>query len=125
LDKSELNVIAKSWISLHHSKTNSKEYDENFWSFEKMSDYCRKNPEYAWKIIIEIYENNPGEKIISNVAAGPLEDLLVNNGNFVLKWVNQYCLNNADFVNVLKMVWRNEISEDIWNELDGLIKKYS
>jgi len=121
----KLEQLATSWIRLHHAEMNSEEYEKDFWSFEKLSEFCRKNPEDAWRVIVKIYENHPDEKILSNLAAGPLEDLLVNHGRLALIWIDQYCMNESDLVKVLQMVWRNAMSEEVWGGLNRLIKEYS
>jgi hypothetical protein len=121
----DLKEVAKSWIRMHNAEINSDEYEEEFWSFEKLDGLCRKSPNEAWALIVEIYENHAGEKIESNLAAGPLEDLLVNHGRQILKLIDGYCENSSGFVGVLKMVWQNSMPDDVWGELQKLIARRS
>lgn len=120
-----LDELTKSWIRFHDVEGNLGEHDPDFWSFDCLSDWCDVRPDYAWDAIIKIYSTRPSEKVLSNLAAGPIEDLIVHHGQIVLGWIDQYCNHDANFVKVLQMVWRNAIEADVWAELTRLIKKYS
>jgi hypothetical protein len=122
---SEFEQIAVSWINLHHAELNSDEYIEEFWSFDKLSDFCRKRPHDSWKVIVEIYERNSGNKVISNLAAGPIEDLLVYHGNLALILIDQYCHEEHKFVEVMKLIWKNSMSDEVWGQLQRLIHNHS
>jgi len=121
VNKFDLRNVASSWIRMHHAETNSDEYEEEFWSFERLDDLCRNNPDDAWRVIVEIYEKCPGDKIQSCLAAGPLEDLLVKHGRLVLTWIDRYCEIESGFVGILKMVWQNSMPDDLWGEFQRLI----
>jgi hypothetical protein len=85
----------------------------------------KKHPEHAWKAIVEIYAQQPDELALSNLAAGPLEDLFVYHGRVALTWADQYCASDAGFVKVLKMVWRNAMSDKVWVGLNRVIERYT
>lgn len=125
MNEVELKQLAITWTRLCHAKRNSEEFEEDFWSFETLSEFCGKNPEYAWRVIVEIYDNDPGEMVVANLAAGPLEDLLVFHGRLALGWISHQCSNDAGFVKVLQMVWRNAMPEEVWDGLNRLIKKHT
>jgi hypothetical protein len=108
---------------MHLAKQGSQAYEQEFWSCDVLWDYCRKKPEQAWRAIVEIYECRAGEVVLSNLAAGPVEDLLVYHGELVLPWIEQYCAEHAEFVDVLQMVWRNAMSDEVWDGLNRLIRK--
>jgi hypothetical protein len=117
--------IVKSWIRMQLAENGSEEYEREFWSFEKLSNYCRKEPRCAWEIVVGIYESTSNDVVLSNLAAGPLEDLLVYHGSLALPWVADYCVRQPSFGEVLQMVWRNEMRDEVWNGLSKLVRKYS
>lgn len=121
----ELEEVVVSWIRLQTVERNSQEYENEFWSFEKLDEFCRTEPEDAWRVIVEIYRRLPDERVISNLAAGPVEDLLVHHGHRTLVWIRRYCADDSGFVELLKMVWKNSISEEVWGGITRLIKSYS
>src|SRR5262245_7862582 len=48
-----------------------------FWAWEAVNALVRDEPEQAWSMILRLVELSPDDRILANVAAGPLEDLLV------------------------------------------------
>jgi hypothetical protein len=71
------------------------------------------------------YERNSGNKVISNLAAGPIEDLLVYHGNLALMLIDQYCHEEHKFVEVMKLIWKNSMSDEVWGRLQRLIHNHS
>lgn len=122
MDEIQLQELATAWMRMHRAQANSEAYATEFWSFELLSDLCRNNPDHAWKAIREIYCSRPEEIVLANLAAGPLEDLLVYHGDAVLPWIARYCADEQGFVTVLEMVWRNDMTESAWNGLQSLIR---
>ncbi|WP_036171088.1 DUF6869 domain-containing protein [Massilia sp. 9096] len=121
----ELKNLAETWCRLYQGKSSIQEREADFWSFEVLSSLCRDNPDLAWKVIVQIYANRPDETVLSNLATGPLEDLFVYQGDLALPWVDKYCANEANFVKVLQMVWRNAMSDDVWNGLKRTVERYT
>lgn len=102
----DIENIATYWIRMHHSEANSEEYRARFWSLETwMLSVARAQPTHLGVLFYDI-QKHPGELILSNLAAGPLEDLLVNHGRLALTWIDQYCTNERKFVEVLRLVGR-------------------
>jgi hypothetical protein len=51
-----------------------------------MYDLIRNDPEMAWRIMKIMWKLDSSEKILANIAAGPLEDLLKYHGE---KFINR------------------------------------
>jgi hypothetical protein len=123
MDDTALQQLATAWIRLHREENGSAARKKELWSFDKLWDLCRSDPDAAWKVILEIVRRQPEEKILANLAAGLVEDLLVYHGNLVMPWMIQYCVDHPDFAKVLAMVWRNDMTDDVWNGLQKLISR--
>lgn len=93
-DKSHSSVeIVDVWISYHlwsatrarrdyrleaeEQRREDAEADRHgFWAWEAVNEMVRERPEEAWSVITRLVELSPDDRILGNVAAGPLEDLL-------------------------------------------------
>ena len=76
--------------------------------------------ERAWRVILTILKTDNCDAIISNLAAGPVEDLLVQHGDVLIDKVEVKAEKDPDFKKVVMEVWQNEMSDDIWNRVLSL-----
>lgn len=120
MDAAAIGRLALSWIQLQRAARGSQEQEREFWSFETVWEMCQDDAAAAWQVILQIHARRPGEIVLANLAAGPVEDLLVHHGHTVLPWIERYCADAPDFVQVLEMVWRNDIAEEVWHRLQRL-----
>jgi hypothetical protein len=110
----ELDNIADAWIRLHHLPEESEEHERNFWAFMRLSDLIRSDPEAAWSVIEKMLERDTSDVILSNVGAGPLENLLVAHGTRFIDRIEKRAKSDTTFKKVLGTVWKNAMSEDVW-----------
>jgi hypothetical protein len=106
--------IAKSWILMHKAESGSHDYEENFWAFDKLYKLCDEAPDQGFEIIEEIVRIDSSDRILSNIAAGPMEELLVKHGSQFIDRVERLAASNDKFRKMLGAMWKNEISDDIW-----------
>jgi hypothetical protein len=125
VNEPDLTQIAQSWVRMQRAERNSPAYEAEFWSFEAIWEFCRNRPEDAWKAIVEIYGSEPEDIVLANLAAGPVEDLLVYHGSVALPWMAACCAAQPGFAKVLQMVWRNAMPDEVWDGLKRLIEAYS
>src|SRR6516164_6550298 len=89
LDASEIHSIAQTWIELHRLPEDSQKRKEKFWAYHRLCNLIQDNAEEAWKVIETIRRLDGSDLILSNLAAGPVEDLLVAHGDiFVDRFEN-------------------------------------
>jgi hypothetical protein len=114
------NKIADAWITLHYLPEESEESGKNFWAYERLSDLCRDDPEAAWNVIDEIFQRDSSDLILSNLGAGPLEDLLTAHGARFIDRVEKRAAKDEKFRKLLGVVWRNEIPDDVWKRIKAV-----
>jgi hypothetical protein len=116
----ELDNIADAWIKLHHLPEESEERERNFWAFMRLRELIRDDPEAAWSVIGKMLERDTSDAILSNVGAGPLEDLLVAHGARFIDRIEKRADGDATFKKVLGTVWKNAMSEDVWQRVKAV-----
>ncbi|WP_051938874.1 DUF6869 domain-containing protein [Luteibacter sp. 9135] len=111
-------VIAKGWIAMHLEAEGSEAQDASFWAYTALDDLRHDDVERYWNIINEIRRLNDSDEILSNLAAGPLEDLLANSGRDFIDRCEALAKTDDRFRLMLGMVWKNTIPDDIWTRIE-------
>ncbi len=96
--------IGKSWILAAQSNQSSNTYKENEWAIDRMMDLPDSDPEKAWNVIMEVFTSSKNPKVLSYLAAGPLEQLMCSYGTKYIDGVREFAINNMLFVELMKDV---------------------
>ncbi len=91
-------------------------------AWEELGELCRDEPEVAFRIIEEIHHllssNEPRDmEAWGLLAAGPLEDLLAENGEAVIAAAETLASNDPEFRKLLSGVWQNAMSDELFARL--------
>src|ERR1700688_1979514 len=107
----DLNDLVETWIKLQVSTqkcgVNSPETDALFWAHKKLDSICRKDANLALSLIRKIQELTDDDFVLENLAAGPLEDLLVRHGREIITEIEAIAKADTKFRLLLQMVWQN------------------
>jgi hypothetical protein len=117
MDEPKDTDIARSWIAMHRAGKGSDAQNANFWAHMALDDLRDSNLERYWKIINEIRRLDDSDSILSNLAAGPLEDLLASSGSAFIERCETLAKVDDRFKVMLGMVWKNSIPDDIWERV--------
>ena len=109
--------LAKAWIALQHAERRMKDGDARFEAHIALDELRTSDPERCWSVILRIFEQDQSEKLLANLAAGPLEDLLATHGERFIERVETLARQEPRFRFTIQMVWRNTISEPVWARL--------
>jgi hypothetical protein len=120
LDMHEIQQIAQTWIEMHRLPEDSQERETKFWAFERLSDLVQENPEEAWKIIETMRHLDGTDSILANVAAGPLEDLLLYHGDKFIDRFEILARDDQQFRKLLGAVWQNNMSDALWARVKAI-----
>jgi hypothetical protein len=113
--------LVAAWIqyqSIYKSKT--AEVDELEWAMTELLDMCRLDPESAWFTILEIIAKDSSDTILADVGAGPTEDLLGFHVALVIDRVESCARSNPSFHRMLGIVWKNAISDEVWQRVKAI-----
>lgn len=112
--------LSGKWIEYH--VTGDKEL---FWAWEALDDLVRHTPEQAWQHILSVLAETNSEDVLSNLAAGPLEDLLVLHGPAFIERIEIASREMPDMAKLMAGVWRNNMSDAVWERVHAIQAKYS
>jgi len=107
--------ISKSWILAAESNQSSNTYKENHWAIELMMDLPETNPEITWEVIEKIYKTTNNPKVLSYLAAGPLESLMCSFGERYLEKVRAEST-NPNFIELMRQVRISSKDTPIYKE---------
>jgi hypothetical protein len=110
----EADALVAAWIAHHRSQR------DEFWAFELLTNLTSRDPEAAWHIILEILRRDQSDRVCENLAAGPLEDLLVKHGPEFIAKVEARAAEDVAFRQLLGGVWRNVMQEEVWRRLEAV-----
>ena len=96
-----------------------RQQDVNFWTWEKLDQLVRNEPETAWDIILEVMNNTEDEFTLSCLAAGALEDLIRRHGARFIDRIERQAKSDARFRELLCGVWRGSTPE-VWARIEAL-----
>jgi len=108
--------LSQEWIAAVNS--DEKNSDENQTAIDYVMDlpYEEKFDE-LWEFIKYTYKQDINDKVISVLAAGPLEDLLANCGENYIKEIETLSRQEPKFRHLLGGVWQNSMSDTLWQKI--------
>lgn len=117
MDRPQVESIARAWVAMHHAPPDSEQYRDNFWAYEQIDELREEDPEACWRIIQVILHLDSSDEILSNLAAGPVEDLLGSHGEKFIERIETAASEDASFRKLLAAVWENNIPQEIWTRV--------
>jgi hypothetical protein len=76
-----------------------------------------------WLFILTTYRRNISERVISVLAAGPLEDLLARHGSIFIARVEELARQDQKFNFLLGGVWQNTMADEVWMRVQAARKE--
>jgi len=95
------------------------------WAWEEVDELVHSKPQKAWEFILKILEADSSETILSNLAAGPLEDLLSEHGEKFIDEVELKARQNPKFTKLIMGVWQGSMSAQVWSRIKALQCKFA
>jgi Family of unknown function (DUF6869) len=111
--------LAQEWIKAEESDENSS--DQNHWAVDSVIDLpLERKYDELWRFIKYVHAQNPSNKVVEVLAAGPLEDLLAGSGDTYIDEIATLARKDPSFKNVLGGVWQNSMSESLWTKVKDI-----
>lgn len=100
----------------------SSEADETFWAYSELDRLCSDDPTRALAIVQLIASKHPPERVVWNLAAGPLEDLLVRHGASLIDDLERLVRAGLPLAAVIPGVWTERIESKLQSRVRALIE---
>ena len=119
----ELSIekIATYWIN-RYKRSNLK--SETQWAYNALDELIATDPKIAFEVIVAIFNKTENEFVLENLAAGPMEDLLVRHGNEIICDVEKFTVTEPKFSHLLAGIWENNIHQNVLAKINVLLDKY-
>ena len=120
MDELELNRVVDAWVAGHEAEDGTPERERNWWAVSLVMNWALDGEaDLLWSFILTAYKRNISDRVVSVLAAGPLEDLLAKHGPVFIDRVEQLARQDATFNCLLGGVWRNTMSEEVWERVQA------
>ncbi|WP_339522081.1 DUF6869 domain-containing protein [Pseudomonas sp. EA_35y_Pfl2_R111] len=117
MDRAEILRIAEKWISYY------REYEltgKLLAGGDELNELVYSAPKEALEIVFEILSKinqQPENSLFQQLAAGPMEMLLVYQGDTIIELVEHEAARSAEFRLLLGGVWQSTTHENIWQRV--------
>lgn len=113
-----MNLVAE-WIAYQ------KTQEEKYWdSADYVMTLASKQPEALWDFINATLDSPECDDVVlSNLAAGPLEDLMNSNGKEFIERVVDKARRSPRFNLLLGGVWQSGIEPEVWKKIENIRNK--
>ena len=87
------------------------------WVEEKLYEVRFHAPVDLWEVILAVVHRTDDMDVLGILAAGPLENFLVDCGDKAIERVEALAAADHKFKHLLGGVWRNSMSDDLWRRI--------
>lgn len=101
--------LVGAWIAHHEAAS-----PDTAWADDKLTELARRQPLAAWSCILDIYGEAENPRVVGDLSAGPLEELLVFHGGAIIHRLEQEAKRDPRFLILLDGIWQNAIDDDTW-----------
>jgi hypothetical protein len=123
--ETSVEQVADDWIAFAKVGDPDRMPEDIFDRGWVLYDLSFENPELAWVVIQNVVarysesalfteEETEGRKVLGNLAAGPLEDLLAEHGPNFIDRVETEARRDRRLFWTLGCVWKNSMTDDVW-----------
>ena len=121
MDQLELDRVVDAWIAGHQAEGGTPEHERNWWAVSQVMDWhVDGEADLLWAFILVAYKRNISDRVVSVLAAGPLEDLLAKHGPIFIERVEQLARQDPTFNSLLGGVWQNTMPDEVWERVKAV-----
>lgn len=118
MNDNELQTLVDAWVPGTDSGHGSPEHKNHWWAIEKIMECPYDgNHELLWRFVRCVYKRELSDRVIANLAAGPLEDLIFKFGPIYIEQIETLAKEDNRFNYLLGGVWQNFADKEIWDRV--------
>ncbi len=116
----ELRSMVARWIDYYHDQKNDEKWQAWAATNEHLDYLIEYEPWDAWRVIVAIHARDKSYVISDSLCAGPVENLLVANGEQLIDEIAAYARKNASFATLLRGIWRGSMTDEVWARVQAI-----
>lgn len=107
--------ILDAWFA--YMATSCKD-DAYYWAWEVVDSAVRDTPQLGWSLVLQLIAQAPSNEMLAHVAAGPLEDFVVQHVGTYIEQIEYHAREDPKFRFALTGVWcEGDIPHDLFERL--------
>ncbi|WP_159094571.1 DUF6869 domain-containing protein [Stenotrophomonas sp. YAU14D1_LEIMI4_1] len=116
-DRDRIRKIAEEWVHFTGLAVDSQERDSLVRVLDEVDDIIRLSPSGGWMFIEAVRRMNVDASLLSNLAAGPLEDYLIVHGDAEILRLENLAKQDRSLRELLGQTWKNSMSDEVWRRV--------
>ncbi len=118
-DSIDIETWANAYIEIYSIEQKIGTNHPLWWAVER-TFHClrREHAEELWDFVLLVVSKRPSERVLSCLAAGPLEDLIAYDGKYFIDRIELFARQDSAFKDLLGGVWQNRTPADIWSRVE-------
>lgn len=117
LDKECMERFAEAWVNFNRLAVDANERDPLTGVLDEVDGIIQRDPGEGWKFIEAVRRMDVDAHLLSNLAAGPLEDYLVAHGETEIERVESLAKHDPSLRDLLAQMWKNAMSDEVWRRV--------
>ena len=118
-DPINLETWANAYIEIYSIEQKIDTDHQLWWAVERTLHGLRRDQaEELWDFVLLVLSKKPNERVLSCLAAGPLEDLVAYDGKYFIDRVELLARQDPAFKHLIGGVWQNQTPPDIWSRVE-------
>lgn len=124
-----IEALAEQWLKHQRELVRAEgtpQWDAVFDAESELWNYVdsliESDPNNGLDFVIAALSQETDPVVLACLAAGPLEDLLVNHGDYVIERVEREAKDNVRFRELLSAVWKNAMTDTVWQRVGEILR---
>ena len=118
MDEIDFDKLADDWIAEWAERIESDNSSSENPAIDVVSDFDLDDMhEQLWRFVQSCYKKEMSPRVWAVLAAGPVEDLLAHYGPGYIDRVEDLAGKDPKFRDLLGGVWRNAMTDDVWDRV--------
>ncbi|QGX40178.1 DUF6869 domain-containing protein [Permianibacter aggregans] len=114
------DFVAAYVRSLYAASVAERFDTQDSWASDAVTLIAFDDPQKLISIVLRVLDTDPPDEILPVLAAGPLEDYLCHCGIDAIENLERLVENNAQLRNLLGGVWKNSMSDLVWERVQKI-----
>jgi len=122
-NRSDGRQVRDAYLSYARARSQDVADDAGYWAVDAVRDIVDLDQEAAWPLVLELFDRAEGDRMLAFIAAGPLEELIVQHGSQLIDRIEAKAAADKKFRRALSGVWgESGMSEDVLRRVKHLVR---